>query len=127
MHILLPCILSCCVGKALCAYPDENHWELRSLSAIIIAEIHRKFGREYPKMYKQICATLNKVLHNPKSTLPAVFGVVETIHRLGVNTIELLLLPVCKEMVQNLNALLEKTTSAVTQMQIHRCLFALMV
>ena len=34
-----------------------------------------RYGTEYPKLLKQILATLNKVLHNPRSTLPSIFGV----------------------------------------------------
>lgn len=75
-------------------------------------------------MYKQILVTLNKVLHNPKSTLPSIYGVVQTITQLGESTIELLLLPVYKEMVANLNALLKSTQSLVTQMQVQRCMYA---
>ena len=44
---------------------------------MIIAEVNKRFGNEYPKMYKQILITLNKVLHNPKSTLPCIYGVTE--------------------------------------------------
>lgn len=49
------------------------------------------------------------------------------ITHLGPNTIELMLLPIYKDIVSNLNNLLASTNSAVTQMQIHRCLFALSV
>lgn len=49
------------------------------------------------------------------------------ISHLGPNTIELVLLPIYKDMVSNLNNLLASTESAVTQMQVHRCLFSLIV
>lgn len=75
-------------------------------------------------MYKQILVTLNKVLHNPKSTLPSIYGVIQAITHLGESTIELLLLPVFKEIVENMNALLKSTQSLVTQMQIQRCMYA---
>ena len=89
-------------------------------------------------MYKQILITLNKVLHNPKSTLPCIYGVIECsliqlyydsvgITRLGENTIELVLLPVYKEIVMNLDIVLKTTTSAITHMQAHRCLYSITV
>ena len=36
----------------------------------------RRHGNQYPKMQRQIFVTLNKVLHNPKTTLPSVYGAV---------------------------------------------------
>lgn len=36
-----------------------------------------RYGADYTKMQKQIYATLNKVLHNPRSTLPSVYGVIQ--------------------------------------------------
>ena len=66
----------------------EDHWQLRDLSALILADIHRKwgfvglvmfrYGAQYPKMQKQIYVTLNKILHNPKSTLPSVYGMIQS-------------------------------------------------
>lgn len=35
-----------------------------------------RHGSQYPKMQRQIFVTLNKVLHNPKTTLPSVYGAV---------------------------------------------------
>ena len=137
LHLLLPCILSCAVGKSLSASSAENHWELRSFSAVILNEVYKKwplqvelncrYGTEYPKLLKQILATLNKVLHNPRSTLPSIFGVIECVSRMGNSVIELLLLPFYKELFFNLSNLLKKEQSAVAQVQIRRCLFALIV
>ena len=42
LHLLLPCILSCAVGKSLSASSAENHWELRSFSAVILNEVYKK-------------------------------------------------------------------------------------
>ena len=36
-----------------------------------------RYSSSYPNLQKQILITLNKVLHNPKATLPSVFGVIE--------------------------------------------------
>ena len=86
LHLLLPCILSCCVGKTLSNAPVEDHWRLRDLAATIVSDVNRKcvrgevvsdrHGSQYPKMQRQIFVTLNKVLHNPKTTLPSVYGAV---------------------------------------------------
>ena len=64
----------------------EDHWRLRDLSATILSDVNRKcvsgetvtrrHGSQYPKMQRQIFVTLNKVLHNPKTTLPSVYGAV---------------------------------------------------
>ena len=64
----------------------EDHWRLRDLSATILSDVNRKcmsggmvtrrHGNQYPKMQRQIFVTLNKVLHNPKTTLPSVYGAV---------------------------------------------------
>ncbi len=86
-----------------------------------------RYGTEYPKLLKQILATLNKVLHNPRSTLPSIFGVIECVSRMGNSVIELLLLPFYKELFFNLSNLLKKEQSSVAQLQIRRCLYALIV
>lgn len=86
-----------------------------------------RYGTEYPKLLKQILATLNKVLHNPKSTLPSIFGVIECISRMGESVMEIMLLPIYKDLFANLSALLKTERSSVAQVQIRRCLYALIV
>ena len=86
-----------------------------------------RYGTEYPKLLKQILATLNKVLHNPRSTLPSIFGVIECVSRMGNSVIELLLLPFYKELFFNLSNLLKKEQSSVAQQHKRRCLYALIV
>lgn len=125
------------MGKTLSASSVENHWELRSFSAVVLAEVYKKwtpslglthrYGTEYPKLLKQILATLNKVLHNPKSTLPSIFGVIECISRMGESVMEIMLLPIYKDLFANLSALLKTERSSVAQVQIRRCLYALIV
>ena len=85
LHILVPCILTCILGKTLSFSPAENHWELRSRASIVLAELIRqyanrgnwgnRYGVTYPKLQNQVLVTLNRVIHTPNSTIPSVFGV----------------------------------------------------
>ena len=118
----------------------EDHWRLRDLSATILSDVNRKcvsggmvtrrHGNQYPKMQRQIFVTLNKVLHNPKTTLPSVYGAVcceVGVRALGETAVDALLLPVFCEMSENLSRLLATQKSALAHVQIQRCLHALTV
>lgn len=145
LHLLLPCILSCCVGRVLSAFPAENHWELRSLAAVVLATIYRKFS-----FCERLPVDLEQTILGLKSKFLLLFieysitprrlflrslvllsvRLCEISHigatRMGDSAVVLLLVPVCRDMITNLAAFL--TADSVTiQVQARRCLYALIV
>ena len=59
-----------------CASVRRSSWR-RSIDSRDGEKTLRRHSSSYPSLQKQILITLNKVLHNPKATLPSVFGVIE--------------------------------------------------
>lgn len=47
LHQLLPAVLTCIVGKRLCAGRLEDHWSLRHMAAAILAKILNRFKDKY--------------------------------------------------------------------------------
>lgn len=143
----MPCILTCALGKTLSFSPAEDHWEIRSRAAIVLAELIRqyanrgnwgtRYGVTYPKLQNQVLITLNRVLHTPNSTIPSVFGVLVCswkrgnsrigVSRMGDAMIRRMLLPIARELNANLEAILAKRKSITAEVQAYRCIFALTV
>ena len=44
LHELLPAVLTCVVGKRLCAKPVEDHWALRDVAAQIITWVCKRYA-----------------------------------------------------------------------------------
>jgi transcription initiation factor TFIID subunit 6 len=58
IHQLVPAILTCVVGKRLCAEPLENHWKLRDYAAELVALLCEKFGPSFDTLQPRITKTL---------------------------------------------------------------------
>ena len=58
VHQLVPAILTCVVGKRLCAEPLENHWKLRDYAAELVALVCEKFGPSFDTLQPRITKTL---------------------------------------------------------------------
>ena len=93
VHQLMPAILTCVVGKRLCADPVENHWKLRDYAAELVALACRKFGAAYATLQPRITKTLLSAFVNPSRPLTTHYGAVVALTALGPHTIHTLLLP----------------------------------
>ena len=58
IHQLVPAILTCVVGKRLCAEPLENHWKLRDYASELVALVCEKFGPSFDTLQPRITKTL---------------------------------------------------------------------
>ncbi|KCV69281.1 hypothetical protein H696_03716 [Fonticula alba] len=63
LHQLMPAILTCLVGKTLCADPaKDDHWSLREAAADVVKTIIVKYGRAYHTLQPRISRTLRTAL-----------------------------------------------------------------
>jgi len=74
IHQLIPAILTCVVGKRLCAEPLENHWKLRDYAAELVALVCEKFGPSYDTLQPRITKTLLGAFVNPARPRTTHYG-----------------------------------------------------
>jgi transcription initiation factor TFIID subunit 6 len=84
LHQLLPSILTCLVGKSLCADPSvEDHWALRDLAAELIEKIVRSFGSAFVTLQPRLAKTLIGALLDFAKPLTTHYGALKGINALG--------------------------------------------
>eukprot|EP01133_Synstelium_polycarpum_P016865 gene16865-20050_t len=93
LHQIMPSILSCMVGRKLCASPTDNHWRLRDYVAELVSTICKKFGDTYPLLQGRITKTLVKCLHDTTKPLTSHYGAIVGLTALGRQSIQFLLIP----------------------------------
>ena len=105
LHQLMPAVLTCIVGKALCVSPAEDHWHLRDLSSDILAEACLRYGTKYPEFTPKVVTYLADAMHGQldsvaegESSKPAVplttlYGALVALTRLGPHVIETYVMP----------------------------------
>jgi len=93
LHQWLPALLTCLVGKKLCAHNSEDHWALRDFAARIIARICARYGTAYATMQPRILRTLVHAFLDPQKPLTTHYGAVVGLTALGSSVVESLLMP----------------------------------
>jgi hypothetical protein len=84
LHQLLPSILTCLVGKTLCADPAvEDHWALRDLAASLLEKIVLSFGSAFVTLQPRLAKTLVGALLDFARPLTTHYGAVKGISALG--------------------------------------------
>jgi hypothetical protein len=111
LHQLLPPVLTCLVGKRLCARPRENHWALRDLAAELVAGICAKYGPSYPNVQPRITKTLTGALLDKARPLTTHYGAVVGLGALGVRVVDLLVIPHMREYSALVLAVLDEAAS----------------
>lgn len=77
LHQLIPPVLTCVVGKTLCADPlVENHWLLREKSSKISSFICNLYGNAYHTLKPRIVQTLLKAFHDKTKPLTTHYGAI---------------------------------------------------
>jgi transcription initiation factor TFIID subunit 6 len=109
LHQLLPPVLTCLVGKRLCAKPRENHWALRNLAAELVADICARYGPKYSSVQPRITKTLKDALQDPSRPLTTHYGAIVGLGSLGVHVVELLVLPQIQEYSSLIISVLDET------------------
>lgn len=109
LHQLLPPVLTCLVGKRLCAKPKDDHWALRDFAAELIADICCRFGKNYTTLQPRITKTLTSALTDRARPLTTHYGAIVGLGALGVHVVDLLLLPHIGDYSKPLLAILDET------------------
>jgi len=112
LHQLMPCILTCMVGKRLCNSPEENHWALRDYAAAIIKHICSRFGHAYKSLQPRVTKTLIQALLDEKKPLTTHYGAIKGLSVFGPQVVEELLLPHLKSYMSRLEPDLESNSTA---------------
>ena len=99
IHQLIPAILTCVVGKRLCAAPLEDHWALRDYAAELVAMVCEKYGPAYDALQPRITKTLLGAFTNPGRPRTTHYGAIVALTKLGPHTIHSLVLPNLKEFI----------------------------
>mmetsp|Transcript_4327 Transcript_4327/g.5968 ORF Transcript_4327/g.5968 Transcript_4327/m.5968 type:complete len:487 (+) Transcript_4327:127-1587(+) len=102
LHQMMPAVLTCLLGKGLCAHPSEDHWGLRDRSAQIAAYICRKFGEVYESLPPRVSKTLFEALADENKPLSTHYGAIVGLTALGPLSVEQLILPHLGDYTQKL-------------------------
>eukprot|EP01050_Picozoa_sp_SAG11_P011040 SAG11_NODE_1143_length_5699_cov_9.955000_1_plen_562_part_00 len=127
IHQLMPAVLTCVVGKRLCADPVENHWKLRDYAASLVALACRKFGAAYTNLQPRITKTLLNAFVSPSRPLTTHYGAAVALSALGPHTIHTLLLPNLKTYMRRLEPELTSTLSPLRRSEASKCYGALLM
>ena len=93
LHQLMPAVLTCLVGKRLCASALENHWALRQTAAALVRAILLRFKDKYEDLQPRVCKTLLDALADPKKPLSTHYGALIGLNELGPLVVHSLLMP----------------------------------
>lgn len=91
-HQLVPAVLTCVVGRRLCAYPTEDHWSLRDKAAAVLRHICDKYSAAFVTLLPRVTNTLIRALLEPTRPITTHYGACVGLTALGPKTIELLVL-----------------------------------
>lgn len=94
LHQIMPSLLSCLMGGALCANPvEEDHWSLRELCAEIIADLCSKWSKLYPSLIPRVTKTMLGCLKDGEKGMTSHYGAIIGICAIGPRAIESTILP----------------------------------
>ncbi|XP_056173319.1 transcription initiation factor TFIID subunit 6-like isoform X3 [Syzygium oleosum] len=83
LHQLMPSIITCLVTKRLGNRLTDNHWELRNMSASLVASICKRYGHVYHNLQPRVIRTLVHAFLDPKKSLPQHYGAIKGLAALG--------------------------------------------
>mmetsp|Transcript_29538 Transcript_29538/g.82548 ORF Transcript_29538/g.82548 Transcript_29538/m.82548 type:complete len:499 (-) Transcript_29538:15-1511(-) len=93
LHHLMPPILTCVLGKRICADRSENHWALRDDAAELVSIVCRQRGRNFAMLQSRVAHTLVHAFMDMKKPLTTHYGAIVALAGLGHNVTQLLIVP----------------------------------
>lgn len=126
LHQLMPWILTCLVGRRLCANPLDDHWSLRDYCASLIALVCEKFGDDYRSLQPRITKTLTRALLDPKRPLTTHYGAIVGLQALGQHVTRTLILPHITPYLKLLETVLFRAANPTKRMEATNCYAALL-
>ena len=76
LHQLLPSLLTCLLGRHLCAEPSEEHWTLRHQASNLISLVCQRFGATYAALQPRVTRTLLGALLDVQRPLTTHYGAI---------------------------------------------------
>lgn len=104
LHQLMPSIITCLVTKRLGNRLSDNHWELRNMSASLVASICKRYGHVYHNLQPRVIRTLVHAFLDPKKSLPQHYGAIKGLAALGPSVVRLLIIPNLEPYLQLLSS-----------------------
>uniref|UniRef100_F6HET9 TATA box binding protein associated factor (TAF) histone-like fold domain-containing protein n=1 Tax=Vitis vinifera TaxID=29760 RepID=F6HET9_VITVI len=93
LHQLMPSIITCLVAKRLGSRFSDNHWELRSFTANLVASVCKRYGHVYHNLQPRVTRTLLHAFLDPTKALPQHYGAIQGLAAFGPSVVRLLILP----------------------------------
>ena len=93
LHQLMPAVLTCLLGRRLCASPLEDHWTLRQQAAGLVRIILERFRNKYADLQPRVCKTLVDALNDAKRPLSTHYGALIGLQELGPLVVHSLVVP----------------------------------
>ncbi|KAJ9672246.1 hypothetical protein PVL29_025744 [Vitis rotundifolia] len=93
LHQLMPSIITCLAAKRLGSRFSDNHWELRSFTANLVASICKRYGHVYHNLQPRVTRTLLHAFLDPTKALPQHYGAIQGLAAFGPSVVRLLILP----------------------------------
>ena len=107
LHQLIPAVVTCVVGKKLCANPaTENHWRLRHLAAYVLREIMGRYADKFADMQPRLTFTLSETLKDPNKPLPTHYGALVGLDLFGPLVAHSVLMPLMPAYLKQLQQIL---------------------
>jgi len=101
LHELCPALLTCALGKRLCASFSEDHWALRDAACDVLAEICARFGPSYADLQPRIAKTLAEGIQSLSSSksrpLTTQYGGIVGLTKQGALVVDSVLVPLVCE------------------------------
>ena len=107
LHQVMPAVLTCLVGKRLCASPLEDHWTLRHTAAGHVRTILSRYRDKYESLQPRVCKTLLDALNDGRKPLSTHYGALIGLGALGPMVVHSLLMPHLPTYLAGVSRLLE--------------------
>jgi hypothetical protein len=93
LHLLMPAVMTCIVGKQLCKSSLENHWALRDRASRLLTLICQRYSSPYSSLQQRVTATLMHAFLDAAKPLTTNYGAVVGLSALGAQTMKQLVVP----------------------------------
>lgn len=126
LHQLLPSLITCIVGKRLCANSAENHWALRDYASFLFRKISNRYEKQYIDLKKRFVVTLLNALNSLNRPLTTHYGAIIGFTALGSLTINKTIVPKLPTYAKNIVKVLDSAgTNKVRRKEAAKVYFAL--
>lgn len=125
---MIPPIISCLVGRAICENPQQqNHWSTRQRAANLLATICHEYGKAYHTLQPRITKTLLRAFLDPARPLTTQYGAIIGLDMIGPEVTRVLVAPNIKFYSENCLQVAMNSTNPLRVQEATHCKDALVV